>query len=132
MPATAATLGQSVTPSSVRHILRAEAALVLVLALVAYHSLEASWWLFAALFLVPDLGMLGYLKGPRIGAAVYNAVHTYLGPGALGLIAYLAGSPLLMAVAVIFVAHIAFDRLLGYGLKLPTGFGNTHLGSKGH
>jgi hypothetical protein len=132
IPAIAASSGKPVAAdNAIRLILRAEAAVVFVLALVAYRSLGASWWLFAALFLAPDLAMLGYLKGPRIGAAFYNSVHTYLAPAALVAIAYLAGSPLFVVVAVIWAAHIGFDRILGYGLKLPTGFGDTHLGSKG-
>ena len=34
-------------------------------------------------------------------------------------------------MAAIWTAHIAMDRALGYGLKLPTGFTDTHLGRIG-
>ncbi|MCK0208084.1 DUF4260 domain-containing protein [Starkeya koreensis] len=100
-------------------------------ALFAYHALGASWWLFAALILVPDLSMLGYLAGPRTGAFFYNVAHTYLGPALLGGLAYALGAPLAGAIAVIWVAHIGLDRALGYGLKSARGFAHTHLGRIG-
>ena len=87
-----------------------------------------SWPLFAVLFLAPDLAMLGYLMGARIGAAVYNVAHTYALALPLALLGFLAGRPAILAVALIWVAHIGFDRALGFGLKYPTGFGDTHLG----
>lgn len=81
---------------------------------------------FAALFLLPDLSMLGYFLGPRPGAALYNTAHNYAVPAVVAGIAWLTFgfSPLWL----IWFAHIAFDRLLGYGLKLDTGFRHTHLG----
>jgi hypothetical protein len=75
--------------------------------------------------------MLGYLAGPRVGAQVYNAAHTTVVPLALGLVGALAGLPVALAVALVWLAHIGIDRALGYGLKYPDAFGNTHLGSLG-
>jgi len=121
----------SPTTVSPTTVLRAEGAGALVLAVLAFGQLGVSWWLFALLFLVPDIAMLGYLAGPRLGAALYNAAHTYVLPLALGLAGLASAHPLAVAVAAIWVAHIGFDRLLGYGLKLPTGFGDTHLGRIG-
>jgi hypothetical protein len=112
-------------------LLRAEGALVLAGAVFLYHALGLSWWLFAALFLVPDISMLGYLSNPRLGALAYNAGHTYLAPAALGLAAFLWPSPALEGVALIWVAHIGFDRMAGYGLKLSDSFHHTHLGRRG-
>jgi len=114
-----------------RVILQLEGAAVLAVAAAVYSRLDASWTLFAALFLLPDLSMLGYLAGPRIGAAFYNAGHSYLGPLALGLAGLLQSSPLLQQIAVIWIAHVGFDRAMGYGLKSVAGFGFTHLGLKG-
>ena len=96
--------------------LRAEGAAILALALVLFHQSEASWWLFAALILAPDLSGLGYLAGPRAGAASYNAVHSLLGPLLLTA-AGLAALPALVPFAAIWLAHIGVDRLVGYGLK---------------
>jgi hypothetical protein len=71
--------------------------------------------------------MVGYLAGPSIGAVAYNAFHSYPLPAALGLAGLVAGGPLAVSVALVWFAHIGMDRLMGYGLKYPTGFKNTHL-----
>lgn len=114
-----------------RVVLRLEAAAVLIAACVAFHSLSGRWGLFAALFLVPDLSMLGYLLNPRVGAIGYDAGHSYLGPAALAAVGVVAGLPAVLPFACIWIAHIGFDRMLGYGLKYGTGFGHTHLGPVG-
>ncbi|MHA7772023.1 DUF4260 domain-containing protein [Roseibium sp. M-1] len=118
---------------------KVEALFVFLAALVLYFWTGASWLVFLVLFLVPDLSMLGYLANPRIGALVYNLFHTYTGPAlliALGVIltdfgydsyAFWDFAP----IAIIWTAHIAFDRVLGYGLKSPQGFKITHLGRIG-
>lgn len=114
-----------------RLLLRLEGLAALAVATFAYHRLGANWWLFAGAFLAPDLTLFGYLAGPRLGALAYNLGHTYL--LALGLVAagWFGGSPLTVALGVIWVAHIGFDRALGYGLKLPSDFHDTHLGRIG-
>ena len=109
-------------------LLRAEAVVVLGAALLLYGEVGWSWWLFAWLILLPDIALLGYLAGTRAGALTYNAVHTYLAPAVVAVGAYLGESRTGMAVALIWIAHIAVDRLLGMGLKYPKGFGVTHLG----
>ena len=115
-------------PSSVTTLLRLEGVLVLGAALLAYHGLGGNWWLFALLLLVPDLSMLGALLGPVIGAKAYNAAHTYLVPGLFGLAAWALGLTFLAPFALIWVAHIAMDRALGFGLKYPGLDHHTHLG----
>jgi hypothetical protein len=114
-----------------RILLRLEGGATLAAAVAAYVAGGWSWWLFAGLFLAPDIGFAGFLVDRRVGAAVYNALHTYAVPTGLGLSAILAGAPAAFPVAIIWIAHIGFDRLLGYGLKYPTGFGDTHLGTIG-
>jgi hypothetical protein len=111
-----------------QHIIRAEAAAALAAALTFYAFSEFSWLLFALLFLLPDVSIVGYLAGPQRGAVIYNAVHTYAAPLLLGVAATIAANSLLLAIATIWFAHIAFDRALGYGLKQATGFKDTHLG----
>ncbi|MGC1301791.1 MAG: DUF4260 domain-containing protein [Caulobacteraceae bacterium] len=120
-----------IVTSPVAMTLRLEAGVVLVLAVLAYRALHGSGWLFAALCLAPDLSMLGYFAGKRIGAAAYNFGHSYLTPAAVALVGVLLQSNLPYLLAAIWFAHIGFDRLLGYGLKYPQGFGVTHLGLKG-
>lgn len=116
---------------SVRLVLRIEGLAIAALSAVLYARSGASWWLFAALWLAPDLSMLGYLAGPRLGARIYNAVHAYVAPTALAVSALLLHSPSVLPIAVIWFNHIGIDRLMGYGLKYPAGFGWTHLGKVG-
>jgi len=111
-------------PSLLLHL---EEALLLTLTLFAYQHFHYSWLLFAILFLTPDLSMLGYLLNVRAGASTYNFVHTLTLPLALLLISYIQHWSLAAAIALIWTAHIAVDRLLGYGLKYPTFFKDTHL-----
>lgn len=120
-----------VAGGAVRAILRLEGLAALAAAATLYAHAGASWRLFAVLFLVPDVGMLGYLAGPKVGAAAYNALHTYVGPFALAALGFGLASQTAVAVALVWAAHIGFDRALGYGLKFPTAFGDTHLGRVG-
>jgi len=108
-------------------LLRVEGVSVLGLSAFFYHESHASWILFALLFLVPDLFMLGYLVNTRVGAAAYNLVHTLFVPGGLIIAAILASRSQLLPFLLIWTAHIGFDRMLGYGLKYPTRFKDTHL-----
>jgi hypothetical protein len=111
-------------------LLRMEGLAVGVLSAILYARTAASWWIFAALWLLPDLSMLGYLAGVSWGARCYNAVHTYLLPVALATVALFLRRDALMPFALIWFNHIGVDRLCGYGLKYPTGFGDTHLSSR--
>lgn len=111
-------------------LLRIEGLVALGFGVIAYGWLGQSWLIFALLFFAPDLFMLGYLRSPRMGALSYNLAHTYATPALLALLG-LAVSPLAYGLAAIWVAHIGFDRLLGYGLKLDAGFEHTHLGPIG-
>ena len=115
----------------VRLLLRAEGFIVLAAAVAAYGQFGAGWGWFAALFLLPDLSFLAYLAGPRWGALAYNAAHSYLGAVGLLAVGVLGASPMLLAAALVWCAHIGFDRALGYGLKYAAGFGQTHLGRIG-
>lgn len=109
-------------------MLRTEGAALLVGSALLYWLDGGSWWLFALLLLAPDVSMLGYLVGPWVGAAVYNAFHSYPLPATLGMVGLLAGAPLAVSVALVWFAHIGMDRLVGYGLKYPSGFRDTHMG----
>jgi hypothetical protein len=109
---------------------RLEGLVAFAAGLAVYANMDQSWWLFAMLFLVPDLAMLGYLKSPALGATTYNLVHNYVAPALLALIGMLA-MPSLVGIAVIWFAHIGFDRMIGAGLKYRSGFNQTHLGTMG-
>lgn len=108
-------------------LLHCEGFAALVGACVAYHELGESWGHFAALFLFPDLLILGYIFGKKFGACIYNVGHTYTAPFLLWVVVYSAHRPSLLGLCLIWTAHIGFDRLLGYGLKYHTAFKDTHL-----
>lgn len=112
-------------------ILRAESLAIFVAGILAYLQLNGNPLWLLPLLLVPDVSMVGYLGGPRLGAITYNLGHnlvTALGVLAIGWFAAIA--PLALFGAVL-VSHIGMDRSLGYGLKLPTDFRDTHLGRIG-
>lgn len=110
-----------------RRLLHLEGLAVAVGSLVVYFDAGYGWLLLVALILAPDLSMLGYLGGPRLGSLTYDLVHTYVGPVALGVLGVLGSYETALQIALIWLAHIGLDRLLGYGLKYPTGFKDTHL-----
>ena len=114
-----------------RTLLRLEGLALFMGMTLLYAVWDGSWWIYAILFLVPDLSFLGYLAGPRVGAFFYNAAHSYLAPMALMTAGFALASPLALSIATIWLAHIGFDRALGYGLKYSAGFGFTHLGRIG-
>jgi hypothetical protein len=115
----------------VRALLRIEGLVLFCAAILFYGVSGASWWLFVVLFLAPDLSFAAYLAGTRLGAIGYNALHATIGPLLLGLVSLAMPWPMAGSVALIWLAHIGFDRALGYGLKYNAGFGFTHLGRIG-
>ena len=80
------------------------------------------------LFFAPDVSFAAFAFGPRVGAVVYDLLHTEVFAVVLGTVGVLADSNLTTRLALIWLAHIGMDRLLGYGLKYPTAFKDTHLG----
>jgi hypothetical protein len=122
------------TPTSqpwMRRWLQAEGAATFAIGLAAFLWLGLPWYAFALLLLVPDLSLLGYVRGPRTGAIVYNLVHDL----ATGVVVFglgvASGMVPVAAAGAVLVAHSGMDRLAGYGLKFPTAFGDTHLGHIG-
>jgi hypothetical protein len=116
---------------SVRILLRLEGATALAAGLWLWAQVSGNWLLFVPLLLVPDLSMLGYLRGPALGALVYNAFHNWVLPGGLLGLGWWLDAPGAIAAGAILLAHSGGDRLLGYGLKYPTSFQDTHLGRIG-
>jgi len=112
-------------------ILRGESLAIFVAGVVVYLQLNGHPLWLLPLLLVPDVSMLGYLGGPRLGAITYNLAHNLVTAFAVLAIGWFAAvAPLALAGAVL-AAHVGMDRTLGYGLKLPTDFRNTHLGRIG-
>lgn len=113
--------------SAPKILLHLEGLVVLFMACVFYREVGASWLKFSVLFLAPDLFMLGYLVDQKVGARLYNCVHTYAAPFLLWLVGYFGNQPALLPFCLIWIAHIGLDRLLGYGLKYESDFKDTHL-----
>lgn len=126
-----ATNETSAARGGVRWILRLEGLALLAVAAFLYAREGQDWRLFAVLFLAPDLSFLGYLGGKRSGAIAYNSAHSTIGPLALLAAGLALNTPLAAAIAAIWLAHVGFDRALGYGLKYRSGFSDTHLGRIG-
>jgi hypothetical protein len=114
-----------------RALLRLEGLALFAAMIVLYASRGGPWWLFAVLFLAPDLSFAAYLAGARLGAAAYNAVHTTAAPIVLMIAGSAFDQALTVSIAIIWLAHIGIDRALGYGLKYAGGFNLTHLGRIG-
>lgn len=115
----------------VRLLLRLEGLAAFLVAVALYRQTEYGWGVFALAFLAPDVSLLGYLAGRRVGAIAYNAAHSYLGPAVVLTTSTYLASPALFAAGLLWCAHIGLDRALGFGLKYAAGFGHTHLGGIG-
>jgi hypothetical protein len=127
----AMTVPTGAVTGGLRTMLRLEG-LTLFLGMTLLYALwGGSWWIYAILFLGPDLSFVAYLADARTGALVYNAAHSYMAPVTLMTAGFTLASPLALSIAMIWMAHIGFDRALGYGLKYFAGFGFTHLGRIG-
>jgi hypothetical protein len=107
-------------------LLRAEGGIVFGASLLLYAQLHANWLLFVVLVLAPDLSMLGYLLGVRFGSALYNLIHALVVPLLLIALSIFYHQLWLLPYGLIWTAHIGVDRMLGYGLKYPTRFHDTH------
>ncbi|MFS4439214.1 DUF4260 family protein [Paracoccaceae bacterium GXU_MW_L88] len=109
---------------------KCEGALVLLAAMLVIFHLDPDLpiWAMALIFFAPDLSFAGYLAGPKIGAITYNTVHLYAGGALLTALALRIGSSTTLTLGLLWLGHAGFDRMLGYGLKLPSGFKHTHLG----
>jgi hypothetical protein len=108
-------------------LLRIEGLALFMGALAVYFHQDYGWVLLVVLALAPDLSFAGYLGGTKVGAWTYNAAHTTIGPIILGSYGVLGDCDRCVQLALIWLVHIGIDRLLGYGLKYPTAFKDTHL-----
>lgn len=115
----------------IRSWLRLEGLAVGIVGAVVYARLGGDWLWFVPALLLVDVSAIGYLRGPRLGAITYDTAHNWaVGFAVLGVGLAAALPPVALAGAVL-VAHTGLDRALGYGLKLGTGFKDTHLGRIG-
>jgi hypothetical protein len=119
------------TNGSVRTWLRLEGLAAFGAGLVLFGATGGNWLFIVPLLLVPDISAVGFLAGPRVGTFTYNLFHNWV-PGIVTLgIGMWLSSPAVMLAAAILIAHVGMDRMVGYGLKLPSSFHDTHLGRMG-
>ncbi len=125
MPTTPAVTGGA------RIWLRVEGAAALLAGIWIYLTQGGPWLLVVPLLLAVDVSMAGYLRGPALGAALYNLAHNWALSIAVLAFGIATGAPAAIAAGGILVGHVGMDRAAGYGLKYPTAFGDTHLGRIG-
>lgn len=114
-----------------KNLIAIEELFLVVLCVFLFRSLDIAWWWFPVLFFAPDLSMIGYLAGPRVGALVYNLVHHKAVAISVYIAGALIGSGPVQFAGLILLAHSSLDRVLGYGLKYADAFAHTHLGMIG-
>src|SRR5688500_4719808 len=99
-------------------LLKLEEVLMLALAFYLTTFLSYPGWLYWALFLSPDISMVGYIVNTNVGAWSYNLFHHK----GIALTLYLVGIYIaiepLQFIGLLLFGHSSFDRALGYGLKL--------------
>lgn len=113
-----------------KHLIKLEELALFLIAVCGLYlqPLHFAWWIWILLFLMPDIGAVGYFINPRIGAITYNFFHhRFIGAAVLG-IGYFTHSPYLLLSGLIILGHSFFDRIFGYGLKFPDDFKHTSLG----
>ena len=121
---------EGVVAAAPRRWLGLEGLVLLAGALVAFSALGQPWWIVPAGILAPDIAMSGYLAGTRPGAHLYNLAHATLLPAVMLGAGYWQADRLVMALALVWLAHIGLDRLFGMGLKYNDRFTHTHLGDR--
>jgi hypothetical protein len=112
-------------------LLKLEEVGIFLLCIFLFAKLNFAWWWFPALLFLPDIGMIGYIINPKIGAMTYNFFHFRLIASLVAICSVVFSHEYLQLAAIILFAHISLDRALGYGLKYNEGFAYTHLGMVG-
>ncbi|MGE4168602.1 MAG: DUF4260 domain-containing protein [Candidatus Babeliales bacterium] len=114
--------------NGIKYLLKIEEFFMLLGSLILYNFLGYSWFVFSLFLFLPDIGMIAYWFGSKIGAIIYNFFHSRI----IAVLFLIAGILLfyipLQILGIAFFCHICLDRMLGYGLKYQDSFWNTHLG----
>src|SRR5436305_6497753 len=111
-----------------KQLIQLEEAAMFLFAAFLFSKLSFAWWRFPVQILTPDISMLGYVAGKRIGAITDNFFHHKAIALAVYVIGLYVATEVLQLIGIILFAHSSMDRFFGYGLKYFSGFGNTHLG----
>lgn len=114
-----------------RNLLKIEEAAMFAFGVYLLWGFALPWWLLLILLFTPDLGAVGYLAGPRFGALTYNVLHHKAVALALFIMGMVSANDFFQIAGMVIFSHSSFDRVLGFGLKYPDSFSNTHLGAIG-
>ncbi|MEM7297445.1 MAG: DUF4260 domain-containing protein, partial [Bacteroidota bacterium] len=111
------------------NLIKVEELAMFLVSIFFFAQLDYAWWVYVALILAPDIGMVGYAASTKIGAMTYNLFHHKGIAIAIWVAGIYAGSSDLQLAGIILFGHSSMDRLLGYGLKFSDSFKHTHLGN---
>lgn len=111
-----------------KNLLKLEQIALFAFSIFLFCHTEFAWWWFPLLLLVPDLSMIAYLGGPKLGAVVYNIVHHQALALAVLCVGWQFGNEICYFAGIILLGHSSMDRIFDYGLKYPDAFKHTHLG----
>ena len=114
-----------------KNLIRLEEIAMLCISIYVLYHLKADWWFYLLMMLGPDISMLGYLAGPKIGAFTYNLFHHKMIAIAFFIVGVVTSTWILQAIGAILFGHSSMDRMFGYGLKYNSAFSDTHLGKIG-
>jgi hypothetical protein len=101
---------------------------MLGLSIYALSLMDVEWWYYVLFVLGPDISMIGYVFGNRIGSVSYNLFHHKAIAVALFVIGFATNIHFMQILVIFLFGHSSMDRMFGYGLKLSEGFKYTHLG----
>jgi hypothetical protein len=114
-----------------KKLIKWEEAAMFALSIVLIAPLPYAWYWWLVWILAPDLSVIAYLGGNRVGAIGYNLVHHKGIAISVYIFGLYAAQPALEYAGMILFGHSSMDRAMGYGLKYFTGFQDTHLGRIG-
>jgi Domain of unknown function (DUF4260) len=121
-----------------KEILKLEELAMFLASLILLYVFKVEWWWYLIMFIGPDVSMLGYLAGNKLGAWSYNLFHhkgiallTCVMAFLLKLEFPLFDSDWIFVLGIVLFGHSSMDRFFGYGLKYENGFKFTHLGEIG-
>jgi len=114
-----------------KQVIQLEELGMFLLSIFLFNQLSFAWWWFPALILLPDISMVGYAAGNKIGAIVYNFFHHKAVAIAVYMLGFYLHNELIQLIGIILFGHSSMDRFFGYGLKTFAGFKSTHLGEIG-
>jgi hypothetical protein len=109
--------------SNTRIFLILESTVIFLGSLLIYLFIGGNWIIFIILLFSPDI----FIKNSRIGSIIYNIGHIHVWAIILILIGILIDLDILILLGLIWISHISIDRAMGYGLKYPSDFKDTHM-----